>query len=154
MNDRYQRQTLFEPLGPAGQARLRQATVAVVGCGALGTHVAEVLTRAGAGRLVLVDRDIVEWTNLHRQALFIEDDAREGRPKAIAAAAHLAAINGEVELVPHVSDLSARNIDALLDGAHVVCDGSDNVETRYLLNDWAVARGVPWVYGGAVGPTA
>lgn len=151
---RYQRQELFAPLGAEGQARLRAASAIVIGCGALGTHLAELMARAGVGRLRLVDRDIVELTNLHRQVLFTEADAAEGRPKAEAAASRLAAINTEVALDPRVADFTPRNALELLSGVDVILDGTDNVETRYLINDAAVSTNRPWVYGGAVGSTA
>jgi adenylyltransferase/sulfurtransferase len=126
----------------------------VVGCGALGTVIAEQLVRAGLGRLRIIDRDIVEWTNLQRQLLFDERDAAEAMPKAVAAATRLQQVNSEVLIEPRVADLHGGNIDELMggdDAPDVVLDGTDNAETRYLVNDWAVKRGVPWVYGACVG---
>lgn len=152
--DRYQRQALFAPLGAAGQARLGAARVAIVGAGALGTHLVNLLARGGVGFLRVIDRDVVEWTNLHRQVMFDESDAREGRPKAEAAAAAVARFNAEVAVEPRVADLSPRNAAELLAGVDLILDGTDNVETRYLINDFAVKTGVPWIYGGAVGSTA
>jgi adenylyltransferase/sulfurtransferase len=150
-DSRYSRQSRFAPLGPEGQARIRRASVAVVGCGALGTVEAEILVRAGAGRVRLIDRDFVEWSNLQRQFLFEESDAAEGLPKAIAAARRLGKVNSEVVLEPFVADLTAANIDDLLDGVDLLLDGSDNFEVRYLINDYAVRAGVPWIYAAAVG---
>jgi molybdopterin/thiamine biosynthesis adenylyltransferase len=149
--DRYSRQVLFAGIGAAGQQRMRESQVAVAGCGALGSFQAGALARAGVGRILLIDRDYVEWSNLQRQWLFEESDAREGLPKAIAAARRLAAINSEVEAVPVVADLTAANIEELLEGADLILDGTDNFETRYLLNDYAARRGTPWIYGAAVG---
>lgn len=149
--ERYSRQILFAGIGEAGQQRLRDATVAVVGCGALGSFHAGALARAGAGRLILIDRDFVEWSNLQRQWLYEESDARDALPKAIAAARALERINSETKVEPHVADLTPDNIDELLEGADVVLDGTDNFETRFLMNDYCVEHGVPWVYGGAVG---
>ncbi len=148
---RYSRQERFEPFGVEGQKRFREATVAVVGCGALGTFLAGALARAGVGRLRVIDRDFVEWSNLQRQWLFSEEDAREGRMKAIAATAHLRAVNSEVTYEPMVSDLDAANVEDLLEGADLVMDATDNFETRYLINDYCVRERRPWVYGAAVG---
>ncbi|HWG37129.1 MAG TPA: ThiF family adenylyltransferase [Terriglobales bacterium] len=150
MDDRYSRQILFAPLGAAGQERLAAARVTIVGCGALGTAQADLLARAGVGRLHLVDRDCVEASNLQRQALFDEEDARLAAPKARAAQARLRKVNGAIQVEAAVADLTPANAEELLAGSDVVLDGTDNFETRYLLNDWALARGVPWVYGAAV----
>jgi len=149
--ERYSRQVLFAGIGAEGQERLLASRAAIVGCGALGSFQAGALARAGAGCLVLIDRDYVELSNLQRQWLFDEDDARDGLPKAVAAARALARINSAVEIVPAVADLTPANIAELLEGADVILDGTDNFETRYLVNDWAVSRGVPWIYGAAVG---
>jgi len=124
---------------------------AVVGCGALGSFHAAALARAGVGRLTVIDRDFVEPSNLHRQWLFEESDAAESLPKAAAAARRIAAINSSVAIRGVVADLTADNIAALLDGAELILDGTDNFDTRYLINDFAVSRGVAWVYGAAVG---
>ncbi len=148
---RYSRQVRFAPLGERGQARIRQARVAIVGCGALGSVQAEALTRSGVGMLRLIDRDIVEWSNLQRQLLFDERDASEAMPKAAAAARRLIAINSEVAIEPIVADLTASNAGELLDGIDLILDGTDNFETRYLINDVAVRSSVPWIYGAAVG---
>lgn len=150
-NDRYSRQIRFRPLGAEGQARLRAARVAIVGCGALGTFQAGALARAGVGYLKILDRDVIEWSNLQRQWLFEEEDAREERPKAGAAAAHLGRINSEVVVEPLAVDVNAGNIEDLLEDVDLILDATDNFETRFLLNDFAVERGVPWIYGAAVG---
>jgi adenylyltransferase/sulfurtransferase len=148
--DRYSRQILFPGLGEAGQQRLLDSCVAVVGCGALGAFQAGALARAGIGRLRLIDRDFVEWSNLQRQWLYEETDARDATPKAIAASRRLAAVNSSIEVRPHVADLAPDNIDELLEGCSLVLDGTDNFDTRYLINDWCVTHSVPWIYGGAV----
>ena len=148
---RYHRQTLLPQVGDAGQRRLGGSTVAVLGCGALGTVAAENLCRAGVGRLVLIDRDLVEPSNLQRQTLFTEADADESRPKAVAAADRLRAVNSRTELDPRPVDADAANVAELVADADVVVDGTDNAATRYLLNDARVKSGRPWVYGAAVG---
>lgn len=150
-DDRYSRQVRFEGIGPDGQRAFAGSTVAIAGCGALGSFQAGALARAGVGRLLLIDRDYVEWSNLQRQWLFDEDDAREARPKAAAAAAAIARINSAVRADAIVADLSPANAEELLSEAGIILDGTDNFETRYLLNDVAVKRGIPWIYGGAVG---
>lgn len=138
-------------IGQVGQQQLRSATVLVVGCGALGTHAADALARAGVGRLWLVDRDVVEWSNLQRQVLFTEADAAAGLPKAIAATDHLRAVNGECRIEAHVADCSAAFLEALPGRPDLVLDGTDNFATRYLLNDWCARERRPWIYAGAVG---
>jgi molybdopterin-synthase adenylyltransferase len=149
--ERYSRQILFGGIGEAGQEALLAAHAVVVGCGALGTFHAAALARAGVGRLTIVDRDYVEPSNLQRQWLFEEADAAEGLPKVIAAARRIAAINSAVEVVPRIADLTPANAEELLGGADVIVDGTDNFDTRFLINDFAVSRGIPWVYGAAVG---
>ena len=154
--NRYHRQTLLPQIGVAGQARLTSARVLLVGCGALGTVLAEQLVRAGVGMLRIVDRDIVELTNLQRQVLFDEQDVREQAPKAIAAARRLARINSSVTIEPVVADLHAGNVEDLAgltagDRVDLMLDGTDSVETRYLLNDVSVKHAVPWIYGACVG---
>jgi adenylyltransferase/sulfurtransferase len=149
--DRYSRQILFAPLGASGQERLLASRVAIVGCGALGSFQAGALARAGVGTLVLVDRDYVEASNLQRQWLFEEADAREALPKAIAAARRLARINSGVAAIPRADDLTPSNIAELCDGVNLILDGTDNFETRYLINDYAISTGTPWIYGAAVG---
>jgi len=148
---RYSRQILFAGIGEGGQESLLGAHAVVAGCGALGSFHAAALARAGVGRLTIIDRDYVEPANLHRQWLFEEDDAAEARPKAVAAARRLARINSSVAVRGVVADLTPENAAELLGGAGVVLDGTDNFETRYLINDFAVSRGIPWIYGAAVG---
>jgi adenylyltransferase/sulfurtransferase len=150
---RYSRQERFWAIGAAGQEKLRAGTVLVVGAGALGSAAIDLLARAGVGRLVVVDRDFVELSNLQRQLLYDERDAAAGVPKAVAAAGAVQRINSEVEVRPVVADLTSRNAEQLVSGADVVLDGTDNFETRYLVNDACVKLGVPWVYGGAIGST-
>jgi adenylyltransferase/sulfurtransferase len=149
--ERYSRQILFAGLGEDGQERLLQAQAAIVGCGALGSFQAAALARAGVGHLTIVDRDYVEPGNLQRQWLFEEADAAEALPKAVAAGRRLQSINSSVQVRGVVADLSPANIAELLGGAQVILDGTDNFETRYLLNDFALSRGIPWIYGAAVG---
>ncbi len=149
--ERYSRQVLFAGIGREGQQRLRAARVALVGCGATGSMVAVLLARAGVGTLRIIDRDYVEPSNLQRQALFDESDAAESLPKAIAAARKIAAFNSDIVVEPHVADLTPATIEELLAGAQLILDGTDNFETRYLVNDYAVRESVPWVYAAAVG---
>lgn len=149
--DRYSRQLRFAPIGVGGQERLAAARVAVVGCGALGSMVAMALARAGVGSLRLVDRDLPERSNLPRQILFDEADVAAGLPKAVAAAAHLARINSHGSFEPVVADLTAVNAERLLADVDVIVDGSDNFEARFLVNEVACRRRVPWVHGGAIG---
>ena len=151
MSLRYSRQERFAGIGPEGQARLRQAHVVVVGVGALGSVLAEQMCRAGVGRLTLVDRDFVEPSNLQRQSLFDEDDAAAGLPKAVAAEAHLRRLNSEVDVRGVIADVAADSAPELLEGASIVLDGTDNFETRFLVNDVCVRESIPWVYGACVG---
>jgi len=149
--DRFLRQTAFAPLGASGQARLARARVLVVGCGALGGALAQSLVRSGVGELVLVDRDVVEWSNLPRQVLFDADHARRRVPKVEAARATLERVGGPTRIETHVAHLDATLLGRLGRTADLVLDGTDNLGTRYLVNDMAVKRGRPWVYGGVVG---
>ena len=149
--ERYSRQILFAGIGEQGQQQLLDARVAVAGCGALGSFQAGALARAGMGLLRIIDRDYVELSNLQRQWLFDECDVEQAMPKAAAAARKIAAINGGVRVEPVVADLTPSNVEDLLGGVDLILDGTDNFETRYLINDFAVERGVPWVYGAAVG---
>ncbi len=151
LEERYSRQVLFRGIGVEGQRRLQVARVAIVGCGATGSAVASLLARSGVGTLRLIDRDYVEASNLQRQALFDEADAVESIPKALAAARKIAAFNSQIVVEPQVSDLTPANIQALLGGMQLILDGTDNFETRYLVNDYAVKHSVPWIYAGAVG---
>ena len=148
--ERYSRQTIFAPLGVAGQERLLSARVVIVGCGANGSVMASTLARAGVGALVLVDRDFVELKNLQRQILFDEDDVARGTPKAIAAAEKLRHANSSIQIEGIVTDVNAENIEDLIAGATLVMDGTDNFETRLLLNDACVKHAIPWIYAGAV----
>jgi adenylyltransferase/sulfurtransferase len=149
--DRYSRQARVPGVGAAGIDKLRTSCVLVVGCGALGTHLADALTRAGVGTLHLVDRDIVEWSNLQRQVLFDERDAELGLPKAIAARDRLRAVNRDVRIEGHVADCTVRFLDDLPQRPDLVLDGTDNFPTRYLINDWCREHRLPWIYAGAVG---
>ena len=151
---RYSRQVLFAPIGSQGQATLRAAHVAIVGVGATGSAAASLLARAGVGTLTLIDRDFVETSNLQRQVLFDEQDASAALPKAEAARRQIARCNSTIHVHAHVTDLVPGNIHALLEGAQLVLDGTDNFETRYLLNDYAVEQAKPWIYAGAVGASA
>jgi molybdopterin-synthase adenylyltransferase len=148
--DRYSRQERFAPLGPSGQTRLGQSRVAIVGCGALGSYHAAAAARAGIGYLRLIDRDYVEWNNLQRQWLYEESDAIEATPKAIAAQRALARINSSIAVEAEVADLTPGNASDLLSEVDLILDGCDNFETRYLINDFAILRGIPWIYGAAV----
>lgn len=149
--EKYSRQILFAGIGEAGQERLLGASAVLVGCGALGTVVANLLVRAGIGRLRIIDRDFVEPSNLQRQTLFEEADAREALPKAMAAERRLRAINSDARVEGAVADLTPENSEELLGGFELILDGTDNFETRLLLNDLAIARKVPWIYAAAVG---
>lgn len=150
-SNRYARQIRFAPIGTEGQKRISDSRVAILGCGALGTVAAEILARAGVGELRLIDRDVVEWTNLQRQALYIERDAKEGRSKAGAASERLMEINSSIQVVPIVADVSSHNIRGILDGVDLVIDAADNFLVRFLLNDWSLATSTVWVHGGCVG---
>jgi molybdopterin-synthase adenylyltransferase len=151
VTERYSRQILFKGIAKEGQARLLAARVLIVGCGALGSAQAESLARAGIGQLRIVDRDFVETSNLQRQTMFTERDARERLPKAIAATNHLREINSETQVEPEVADANHSNIERLISGCDVVVDGTDNFATRYLINDACVKHEVNWIYGAAVG---
>jgi len=148
---RYSRQIRFSPIGEEGQARLRQARVAIVGVGALGTALANHLVRAGVGYVRLIDGDIVDLSNLQRQMLYDETDVQNTVPKAIAAAEKLAAVNATVEIEPHVAEVTWQNAEQLLTGVHLLLDGTDNFAVRYLMNDVSVKYGIPYVYGGIIG---
>jgi molybdopterin/thiamine biosynthesis adenylyltransferase len=148
--ERYSRQILFPEIGEAGQEHLLAAHAAIVGCGALGSLQAMALARSGVGHLTIIDRDYVDESNLQRQFLFEESDAAEALPKAVAAARRLRRINSSIQVDDVVADLNPANAEELLAQAGVILDGTDNFETRYLMNDAAVSRGVPWIYGAAV----
>jgi molybdopterin/thiamine biosynthesis adenylyltransferase len=149
--ERYSRQILFHAIGPGGQQRLAAARVAIVGCGATGSALAALLARSGIGTLRIIDRDYVEPSNLQRQTLFEEADAAESLPKAIAASRRIVAFNSAIVIDPRVEDLVPGNIEVLLQGTDLILDGTDNFETRYLLNDYAVKNSLPWIYAAALG---
>ena len=148
--DRHHRQRLLPMIGDEGQKALRDASVFVAGCGALGTVAADLLCRAGVGTLVLVDRDVVETTNLQRQTLFTERDAEREMPKAEAARMRLGQVDGKTRIRAFVEDIASDTVEDLADGCDILVDGLDNFETRYLLNDLAVRDGIPYLYGGAI----
>lgn len=156
MNDdlaRYHRQMLLPGFGESGQQRLRDSTVLILGCGALGCVAADMLARAGVGHLIIVDRDFIELTNLQRQVLFDERDVADAIPKAEAARRRIASINSQVKVTAIVDDINHTNIARIAESADIFVDGLDNFETRYLANDLAVKSGRPYVYGAAVGTT-
>ncbi len=149
--ERFSRQVRYQPLGPAGQAKLAAAHVVVVGCGALGSVSAMALARGGVGRLTLIDRDVPEWSNLPRQILFTEQDVRAGLPKAVVAARRLREIDSRLQVEAEVADLTAATISSLCAAVDLIVDGTDNFETRFLINDFACREGIPWIYGGVIG---
>lgn len=149
--DRYSRQILFAPLGAEGQRQLSSASAVLIGCGALGSVSASLLARAGVGKLRLVDRDFVEISNLQRQMLYDEADVREMKPKAVAAAEHLARANSTIQIEPVVADVNPDTIVDLVRGTNVIVDGTDNFETRFLINDVSVRHDIPWIYGACLG---
>jgi molybdopterin/thiamine biosynthesis adenylyltransferase len=146
--NRYTRQSILEEIGEEGQKELKKSAITIVGCGGLGCIMAQHLTRAGIGKITIVDRDIVELENLQRQILFDEQDI--GAPKATAAVEKLKKINSELEYKAFVNDLNPNNAEKILDNINIVLDGTDNMETRYLINDVCVKKKIPWVYGGVV----
>ena len=150
LDQKYSRQVLFEPLGRDGQEQLLASGAVLVGCGAIGAATANMLVRAGIGRLRILDRDFVEPSNLQRQTLFNESDAREALPKAVAAERNLRSVNSGVRVEGIVADLTSRNVEELLSGFPLLLDGTDNFETRFLINDFAVKTGTPWIYAAAV----
>ena len=154
LDDRYSRQRLFAPIGAEGQQRLARAHVALVGCGATGAASAGLLARAGVGTLTIIDRDFVEPSNLQRQMLFTEEDAREATPKAEAARRRIREINADVHVNALIADLTPANCSELLQNSDVILDATDNFETRYLLNDFSVMHGRPWIYAAAIGSYA
>src|SRR5271168_210634 len=150
LQEKYSRQILFAGIGEEGQQRLLASSAVIVGCGAIGAAAAGLLVRAGVGRVRILDRDFVEPSNLQRQTLFDEDDARVALPKAVAAERKLRAINSSVAVDGLVADLNPRNAVELLAGFDLILDGTDNFETRFLINDYAVQSGLPWIYAAAV----
>ncbi|MFJ7639635.1 MoeB/ThiF family adenylyltransferase [Peribacillus sp. NPDC097206] len=151
MNERYSRQTLFSPIGEGGQAHIRQKHVLLLGAGALGSANAEALTRAGVGKLTIVDRDYVESSNLQRQQLYTEQDVEDKLPKAEAAKRHLHAINHEVDVAAVIMDATARTLEPLLGHVDLIIDATDNFETRMIINDLSQKLQIPWIYGACVG---
>lgn len=148
---RYARQIRYKPFGQEGQTRVAQTRVLICGCGGLGNMLADLLVRAGVGKVRIVDRDTVDLTNIHRQVLFDEQDAAQQLPKVIAAAEKLRRINSQVQIEPIVANLTPANILQFCEDVDCIVDGLDNFETRFLINEAAVHQGIPWVYGGCVG---
>lgn len=147
---RYERQFILKEIGREGQRKLDESRVAVIGIGALGTVSSNMLARAGVGELLLIDRDFLEINNLQRQVLFSEQDLKDNLPKAVAARNALQKVNSEIKIEAEVADINAESIDSLLGDVDLIIDGTDNFETRFLINDYALKKGIPWVYGGAV----
>ena len=148
---RFIRQIRYQKLGADGQQKLSLAHVGIVGCGALGSATAVALTRAGIGSLTIIDRDVPEWSNLPRQILYTEKDVHDGLPKAIIAERRLKEIDSNLHVISHVADLTAHNISDLLSAVDIIVDGTDNFETRFLMNDFACHKNIPWIYGGVIG---
>ena len=146
---RYIRQEIFKEIGKKGQEKLRKSSVAIAGIGALGSNTAELLARAGVGKLILIDRDVVELSNLQRQRLFDEDDI--GKPKALAAKEHLSKINHDIEINSVIDDLNLENIGKIIKDVDLILDCTDNLETRFLINDFCIRNKIPFVYSSAVG---
>lgn len=151
MAERYSRQQLFKPIGDRGQEKIRNKHVLIVGAGALGSANAESFVRAGIGKLTIIDRDYVEWSNLQRQQLYSEEDAREKLPKAIAAKNRLEKLNSEVQIDAFVMDACAENLEGLLENVDVIIDATDNFDIRFIINDLSQKYNIPWVYGSCVG---
>ncbi len=153
MSERYARQAAFYGIGNQGQRKLSEKTAVLIGCGALGCTSANLLIRSGIQFLKIVDRDYIEESNLQRQSLFDEDDIRKNLPKAVAAQRKLQKVNSEIQIESVIADLNPSNIDCILRNTHVVIDGTDNFETRFLINDYCVKNGIPWIYGACIGST-
>ncbi len=151
VKDRYSRQTMFSAIGDKGQRNIQKKKVLIIGAGALGTANAELLTRAGVGHLTIVDRDYVEWSNLQRQQLYLERDAHDQIPKAIAIKKHLTAINHDVSIVACIKDVNASNLEVMAEGHDLMIDATDNFETRWIINDVSQKLSIPWIYGACVG---
>jgi adenylyltransferase/sulfurtransferase len=149
-NDRYYKQTLLPQIGADGQEKLAESTVVIAGCGALGTSLANTMVRSGVGNVVIIDRDYIDYDNLPRQMLFDEEDIRKGLPKSVAAAEKLRLVNSSVNITPVVADLTSSNIEELFKGADLILDGTDNFETRFLINEASDKMNIPWVYAGVV----
>ena len=150
MQERYSRQILFSGVREEGQRKIREKHVLIIGAGALGAANAEAIVRAGVGKVTIADRDYVEWSNLQRQQLYTEEDAKQYKPKAIAAE-HLQAINSEVEINPVVTDVTVQEMEELVRDVDLILDATDNFETRLLINDISQKYNIPWIYGGCVG---
>jgi len=148
--DRYSRQTLLAGIGEEGQKKLARSYVVIIGCGALGSIISTSLVRAGIGKVRVIDRDFIEYHNLHRQLLFDEEDVRNQLPKAIAAERHLRKVNSSIEVEGVVADVNYTNIERFVRGADLILDGLDNFETRYLINDVSLKYKIPWIYGAAI----
>ncbi len=153
MSERYARQVAFYGIGHHGQKKLLEKTAVLVGCGALGCTSANLLARSGIRCLKIVDRDYIEESNLQRQSLFDENDIKKNLPKAVAAQQKLKRINSEIQIEPVVADLNPSNIEYILETTHIVIDGTDNFETRFLVNDYCIKNGIPWIYGACIGST-
>lgn len=151
--DRYSRQTLFKHIGSIGQDKIINAHVVIIGMGALGTHLAESLVRAGLGELTIVDRDYIEFSNLQRQTLYTEIDAHEALPKVVAAERHLMAIRQDLNLSCHIAHVDRQFMDDHCKNVQLILDATDNFETRQLINDFAYQQRIPWIYGGVVEST-
>lgn len=151
LEERYSRQMLFQGVGQEGQLRLEGSRVAIVGCGATGSALASLLARSGVGRLRIIDRDYVDESNLQRQTLFDEADAADSVPKAVAACRKISSVNSKITTEPKICDLVPENAEEMLAGLELILDGTDNFETRYLINDWAVKHSVAWIYVASVG---
>ena len=151
--DRYARQRQYPPIGDEGQRRIGESSIAIIGCGALGSVAADILARAGVGRLRLIDRDVVQWSNLQRQSLFTEDDAGQAVAKAAAVERHLSAINSDIVVETVVADLVPSNFATTVGSVDVMIDAVDNFPLRFLLNDFSLHSKTPWVHGGCVGAT-
>lgn len=147
---RYNRQMLWEPIGIEGQKKLRESKVLMVGCGALGTVLANTLGRAGVGHIIVIDRDFIEITNLQRQVLFDEDDVKDQLPKSVAGKRKLEKINSAIHIEAVVADVNHTNIEQYAKGCHLLLDGTDNFETRFLINDLSIKTGIPWIYGACI----
>ncbi|QUW21032.1 ThiF family adenylyltransferase [Sporosarcina sp. Marseille-Q4063] len=154
MQNRYSRQTLFSPIGEEGQTKIKQSTALLIGCGALGTAIAETLTRAGIGKLIIADRDYVEPSNLQRQQLFTEQDAIDGTPKVVAAKRQLKTIRDDVEIETILNHIDGPLLEELAGKADIILDATDNFETRLVINDIAWKLNIPWVYGACVGSSS
>ncbi|KAB2440078.1 molybdopterin-synthase adenylyltransferase MoeB [Bacillus luti] len=151
MQERYSRQVLFSEIGEIGQRKIREKHVLLIGAGALGAANAEALVRMGIGKLTIADRDYVEWSNLQRQQLYTEEDAKQCKPKAIAAAEHLRTINSEVEIEAVVTDVTMQEMEELTKEVDLILDATDNFDTRLLINDISQKENIPWIYGGCIG---